>query len=29
MRIPLFNTSKALMYDEKNDKIISINLDQL
>lgn len=29
MRIPLFNTTTALMYDEKQDKIISINLDQL
>lgn len=29
MKIPLFDTSKAILYDEKSNKIISIDLDKI
>ena len=29
MKIPLFDTSKAILYDKKNNKIISIDLDKI
>lgn len=29
MKIPLFDTSKAIMYDEKRNQLISIDLDEI
>lgn len=29
MKIPLFDTSKAILYDEKSNKIVSIDLDEI
>lgn len=29
MRIPLFNTNSAFMYDERRNKIVSIDLDKI
>lgn len=29
MKLPLFDTSKAVMYDEESNQIISIDLDQI
>ena len=29
MKIPLFDTSQAIMYDEESNKIVSIDLDKI